>query len=91
MKKIRICTAYKLRGKKIDYIPSKVEDLSAVQPVYQEFPGWEEDLTSIKNFSKLPKNAKRYLQAIEKYLGLPLVLVSVGPSREQNALLKKPF
>jgi len=90
-KKIKVCTAYKLRGKSIQHLPSKVEDLRDVKPVYQEFPGWDEDISSIRSFAKLPKNAKRYLEAIEKRLELPLVLVSVGPSREQNALLRIPF
>lgn len=91
IKKIRLCKAYKLRGKIIDYIPSQVEELQEVLPIYQDFQGWEEDITDLRSFAKLPRNAKRYLEAIEKQLGLPLVLVSVGPSREQNALLKKPF
>lgn len=91
MKKIKVCTAYKLRGKLIRHVPSRVEDIAEVKPVYQEFAGWEEDITGVRSFAKLPKNAKKYLQAIEKLLQLPLVLVSVGPSREQNALLKNPF
>jgi adenylosuccinate synthase len=90
-RKLKVCSAYRLKGKLIQHLPPMVEDLAEVKPVYQEFPGWQEDLSAIRSFSKLPQNAKRYLQAIEKQLGLPLVLVSVGPSREQNALLKSPF
>lgn len=90
-KKVKVCTAYKLRGKLIHHLPSKVEDLKEVKPVYQEFAGWQEDISSIRSYSKLPKNAKAYLGALEKKLELPLVLVSVGPSREQNALLRSPF
>lgn len=90
-KKIKVCTAYKLKGKLIHHVPSKVEDLNELKPVYKEFPGWQEDISSIRSYAKLPQNAKRYLDALEKALELPLVLVSVGPSREQNALLKNPL
>lgn len=90
-KKIKVCTAYKLKGKLIHHVPSKVEDLNELTPVYKEFPGWQEDISSIRSYAKLPKNAKRYLAALEKALELPLVLVSVGPSREQNALLRNPL
>ncbi len=91
IKTIKVCTAYELRGKILKSVPSQVEDLMAVKPIYREFRAWEEDLSSIRSFSKLPPPAKKYLQVLSQNLNLPLRLVSVGPSREQNALLQNPF
>lgn len=91
LKTVKVCVAYRLGGKKITHVPSRVEDILECRPVYEEFPGWEEDLSSARKMGRLPKNAQRYLKAVEKYLKVPLVLVSVGPSREENIFLKNPF
>jgi len=81
LKKIKICTAYKINGKKVDYLSGDAKFLSKCQPVYEELPGWSQDITKIRNFSKLPKNARSYVKQIEKTIKIPVKFISVGPGR----------
>lgn len=80
--KIKICTAYKLDGKEIDYMPS-VNELERVEPVYITVDGWLSDTTKIREYDQLPKNAKKYLNIIEQYTETPVKYVGVGPMREE--------
>lgn len=89
--KIKICTAYRLKGKTMSTIPSSVEDLEKVQPVYTVMPGWKEDITKARKWSDLPKPAQRYVEKVQKLLGIPIVSLSVGPGRLQHIVLKNPF
>ncbi|MFO1519683.1 MAG: adenylosuccinate synthase [bacterium] len=91
LKKLKVCTGYKLGSKTLQTIPSKVEDLEKCRPVYRELSGWEQDLTKLRKFGQLPKNVKTYLSFMEDYLNCPVVLVSMGPARDENILLKRPF
>ncbi|HKY63311.1 MAG TPA: adenylosuccinate synthase [bacterium] len=91
LKKIKVCTGYRLGGKLLKTIPATVEALDRVKPVYQEFPGWPEDLTQVTRWKQMPKAAKSYVEKVEKMLDLPIVSVSVGPSRQQHIVLKNPF
>lgn len=89
--KIKICTAYELDGEKIDYYPASLKELYRCKPVYEELPAWEEDITQVKTWDKLPENAKKFLNRISELVGVPLVTVSVGPDREQTIVLKNPW
>jgi len=91
LKKIKICTGYRLGGKVLKTVPSTVEALQEVQPVYEEVKGWQEDLTGVTRWRQIPVAAKRYIEKVQKLLDLPIVSVSVGPSREQHIVLKNPF
>ena len=85
LKEIKICVGYKIKGKIVKNLTSfDTDEVKIAKPVYETFPGWQEDITKIKSFSDLPKNAKIYISAIEKLLDLPVSIVSVGPSREQT-------
>jgi adenylosuccinate synthase len=88
---IRICTGYELDGQVIDRVPANVQDLERVVPRYRELKGWEEDLGLCRSFDDLPKNARDYVETIEHLTGVPVTIVSVGPSREQSILRKAPF
>lgn len=88
LKTIKICTAYELDGQKIDYYPASLKELERCRPVYEELPGWEENLTQMTKFEQLPENAQHFLKRIEEVTGLPLITVSVGPSREQTIILQ---
>lgn len=88
---VKIATAYKLDGKEIDYYPASLKELYRCEPVYEELPAWQEDITQVKNYEDLPENAKKFLKRIEEVTGLPLVTVSVGPDREQTIVLKNPW
>ncbi|MBN2705474.1 MAG: adenylosuccinate synthetase, partial [Deltaproteobacteria bacterium] len=89
--RIKVCTAYRLRGEIIDYFPSSLEDLALCEPVLTEMQGWREDLSDILEYDKLPENARTYISYIEEQLGIPAMLVSVGPDREQTILRLNPF
>ncbi len=82
--KLKICTHYMLNGNKIDYIPSTIEEFNKCTPVYIEVDGWSEDITNIKSFESLPKNAQNYIKTIEEITKINVSLISVGPDREQT-------
>lgn len=78
---IPVCVAYELDGKRIDSFPPTV-DLRRCKPVYEKLPGWKCDIRGIRRFEDLPENARRYVAFAEKGIGVPIKIVSNGPSRE---------
>ncbi|HEY1169734.1 MAG TPA: adenylosuccinate synthase [Verrucomicrobiae bacterium] len=84
---IKVCIAYRVGKKRYDYVPSDVETLAKVEPVYAEFPGWKTSTEKAKTWKDLPKNAQNYLKAIAELTGAKLKIVSVGPAREQTMIL----
>ncbi len=90
-KDLKICDGYRYQGRVLKEFPSSVDVLNACEPVYETVKGWKEDISAIKKFAKLPANARKYLQKIEKLTGVKIIMVSVGPDREQQFLLKNPF
>jgi adenylosuccinate synthase len=90
-KKIPICTAYRYDGKRITEFPASSKVMQKADPVYEEMDGWSEPLDNVRDFSDLPKSAQKYVRRIEKVIGTEIILVSVGPGREQTILLKNPF
>lgn len=83
LKTIKLCVEYKLGTKTVDYFPNNSDFLKSVRPLYLEFPGWTEDISKVRTLSALPKNARKYLKAIEKYTRLPIKFISIGPKRGQ--------
>ncbi len=81
---IRVATAYRLDGKTTREMPVDCERLNRCQPLYETFPGWSSDTSKVKSFRDLPKNARAYLNYIEKALGIPVVMISVGKDREKT-------
>jgi adenylosuccinate synthase len=90
-KKIPICTAYRYEGKTIDEFPASSKVMHGAQPDYEEMAGWEVPLNNVRKFSDLPAPAQKYVRRIEEVVGTKIILVSVGPGREQTILLKNPF
>ncbi|MGS0748796.1 adenylosuccinate synthase [Halpernia sp. GG3] len=89
---LKIATKYKTEdGKIIDYFTSSTTKLYNYEPIYEELDGWEEDLTKVTSYDELPKNAQKYIEFIEKHLGINVYLVSVGPERNQNIIRKELF
>ncbi len=84
LKKIKICTHYKLKNETIDYFPANTEDLDGYTPIYKEFEGWNELPSTIKKYTDLPKNAQAYLDFIQNELSIPIKLVSFGPKRSET-------
>ena len=85
--KIKVCVAYKLGRKRIDYPPTDLDALAKCEPIYEEFDGWLKDTTAAKTWKELPPKCRKYLEAIAKLTGAKLGIVSVGPGREQTILL----
>ena len=78
---LQVCTAYKSNGEVSDELPFDIK--SRVEPVYNELPSWDKDLTGITSKKELPSELLDYIAFIEKEVGVPITYVSVGPSREQ--------
>ena len=91
LEKIKICVQYELDGKKIDYLPAAVEDQIKIKPIYKTFPGWKSSTSGVKNIEKLPKNAKKYIYAVEDFIGAKISSISTSPEREDTILLENPF
>lgn len=89
METIKVCTHYKIDGKLTDKVPSNLCN-AKVEAVYQEFKGWKEDITQCKTVEELPKTFLEYVNFIETFTGVEVVLISVGPDREQT-IIKKPL
>jgi adenylosuccinate synthase len=88
---IKICTAYKFNGDVLTSFPRDVAMLEKCQPIYEELDGWQESISGIRNFEKLPVRAHNYISRLEDLLSCPISLVSVGPERKQIVLVKDFF
>ena len=86
VKKIKICTKYKYRGELIDHLPFSLESKN-LEPVYEEFDGWDEDITDLNNPKNLPNTFINYINFIEKQVGLKIKIISVGPDRKQTIIV----
>jgi adenylosuccinate synthase len=85
---IKICTAYKFNDEVLTSFPTDVAILERCQPIYEEVDGWQESISGIRNFKKLPVRARNYMSRLEDLLSCPISLVSVGPDRRQIILVK---
>jgi len=85
---LRLCVGYESNGKRYDDIPYGPTALEGYQPIYEEFPGWSEDVSHIRTWAELPAAAKTYLERIASLTSLPISLVSVGPERNQLISVK---
>lgn len=88
MPKLKVCVAYELDGKKIDYFPASLKDLARCKPIYEEFDGWDSSIKNARKFEDLPENAKKYLRRMEEVTGVKIGVVSVGPKREETIVVE---
>jgi len=79
---IPVCVAYDVDGVRVDEVPVSQSDFHHAVPIYEEFPGWSEDITGARTFEDLPKNAQDYVLAIEAMSGSRISAIGVGPDRE---------
>lgn len=86
---IKMCVGYKLDGEIINEIPASLKVLARVEPVYETFEGWRTPIDSIREYDRLPSNAKKYLERMSEVTGIKLGIVSVGPNRDQTIVLKE--
>ncbi|MFA5517322.1 MAG: adenylosuccinate synthase [Desulfuromonadales bacterium] len=88
---IKICTAYAYRGELLEDFPRDLDVLKECKPVYEGLEGWQSDISGATTFAELPAKAADYLRKLEQVTGCPVVLVSVGPRRDQTIQVKNPF
>lgn len=92
IEEIKLCVGYELPdGSKTDILPFGADQVENCKPVYETIPGWQESTFGVKEYGKLPENAKKYLKRIEEVCGAPIAIVSTGPDREETILLQHPF
>ncbi len=91
LKEIKMCIAYEIDGKKIDYLPAAVDDQIKVKPIYRTFKGWKQSTKGIKDFEKLPLEAKNYIKELEKFIETKVSSISTSPEREDTILIENPF
>ncbi len=85
--KVKICVAYERDGERVENYPASLKFLSECKPVYEELPGWQEDITKAKTLDDLPENARHYVERITELLGVDLLTFSVGPDRDQTNVI----
>jgi Adenylosuccinate synthase len=88
---IKMCVAYEVGNKKMDYLPAAVEDQLKAKPIYKNFKGWRCSTKGIKNFDELPKNAKVYIKELEKFIETKIASISTSPERNDTILIVDPF
>ena len=87
LEEIKICTGYMYKGKKYEYIPADIQILENIEPIYESVPGWQTSTLDSRSLNDLPEEARRYIEKIEEYTGIPYSMISVGPERHQTILV----
>lgn len=85
---VKICTAYELDGQEIYHYPASLKELSRCKPIYEELPGWSEDITACRSLEELPENARNYVHRVSELVGVRISTFSVGPDRNQTNVLE---
>jgi adenylosuccinate synthase len=88
---IKMCVGYRLGGRSLDILPLDADEIAQCVPVYDSFPGWNESTFGVTAWDRLPRNARRYLERVEQFIGAPIDMVSTGPDREHTILLRHPY
>ncbi|KJS47589.1 adenylosuccinate synthase [Desulfosporosinus sp. BICA1-9] len=88
---LKICVGYSVNGEIIREFPQSQKIFKQCQPVYEEMPGWQEDVTHVRQFGDLPEAARNYILRIEELSGIPATLVAIGPGREQTIVRGEIF
>ncbi|MEJ5330560.1 MAG: adenylosuccinate synthase [Desulfobaccales bacterium] len=88
---VRLCVAYEVDGRRRETMPATLEELSRCIPVFEDLPGWREDIRGVRRLEDLPVTTRRYLRRVEELAGVPLQIVSVGPARDETIIVQNPF
>jgi adenylosuccinate synthase len=83
LENIKLCVAYQYKGEIIKEFPATLHELSNCKPLYEEFPGWREEISHVRKYEDLPENARHYLERLAELTGVPVALIGVGPGREE--------
>ncbi|MPN64939.1 Adenylosuccinate synthetase [bioreactor metagenome] len=91
LKTLKICVGYQYKGELLKEFPASLKVLAEVEPVYEEFEGWETDISGVRSYDELPVNARRYVERLSEVSGIKIGIVSVGPRRDQTIILHEMF
>jgi len=91
LEKLKVCVGYELEGERINHRPASLKKMAQCVPIYEEMPGWEENISQARQLDQLPRHAQNYLKAIEKITGVPISIISVGPGREETIVVQEIF
>lgn len=91
LEELKICIGYELNGKKTETYPMALNAQEKVKPIYETLPGWKTSTYGIRDFNKLPENAKRYIRRLEELLDVPVDVVSTSPEREDVIIIRDPY
>jgi len=91
LSEIKMCIAYEVDGKKMDYLPAAANDQLKAKPIYKTFKGWNCSTKGIKKFEDLPENAKNYIKELEKFIQTKVASISTSPERNDTILIVDPF
>ena len=91
LKTLKLCVGYKYKGELLKGMPASLKVMAAVEPVYEEMPGWQQSTTKVRRYEDLPLNARRYLERLSAAAGIDIGIVSVGPGRDQTIILHEMF
>jgi adenylosuccinate synthase len=88
---VKICVAYAANGSMRETIPATIQELERCRPIYEELPGWTEDIRGVRRLEDFPPATRNYLKRMAELVGVPIQIVSVGPDREETIMVQNPF
>ena len=88
---IKVCVGYEYNGQKLDYYPMQMNAQAGVKPVYETLPGWKSSTYGVREYDKLPENAKKYIARLEELLGVKIGMISTSPEREDTIVRYDPY
>jgi adenylosuccinate synthase len=88
---LKLCTGYRLGKEIVDDFPAALPELAAIEPIYEELPGWDDDLSRARRIDELPRETRAYLDRIAEVAGVPIAIVSVGSERSAHIMVRNPF
>jgi len=91
LNEIKMCVAYEIEGKKINYLPAATDEQNKAKPIYKIYKGWKKSTAGIKNFDQLPENAKVYVKDLEQFIETKVSSISTSPERNDTILIENPF
>ena len=91
LKRVQVCTGYRIDGREFDYLPPHAADQARVEPVYEEMDGWAESTAGARSWAELPAQAIKYIRRVEELIRCPVALVSTSPERDDTILVRDPF
>jgi len=89
--RIKICVAYEVDGNRVMALPATLSAMERAQPVYEDMPGWQADVSHARSLGDLPIEARQYVRRIEQIIGAPIDMISVGPERDQAIVTRDIF